>query len=172
MTVLFVRHNIIAMTTLVLHLSKVFQRTISCFQTSVGESVCKGKASFSNRQIFSGFFQFSFQAARFYYKSISAQLRAYPFSLPCTLQGKILGAAPQHLKTTYTLLPSFHCLMSFPLESGCKGTHFFRFCKHIAKLFSNFLSDFSVIGCFSSDYKIKKNSACYRDTKRLSEIPP
>ena len=131
MTVLFVRHNIIAMTTLVLHLvclSKVFQRTISCFQTSVGESVCKGKASFSNRQIFSGF-----------------------------------------------LFPCFHHFItsaSFPLESGCKGTHFFRFCKRIAKLFSGFLSGFSVSGCLSSDYRTKKFSVDRRRTRSRPESPP
>ena len=31
-------------------------------------------------------------------------------------------------------------LTSFPLESGCKGTHFFRFCKYHADFFSDFFT--------------------------------
>ena len=69
-------------------LSKVFQRTIFSFVLPFQrESVCKGKAFFRNLQIFSKvFFEKIFQ-------KVFRRRAAYPFSLPCTSQGKILGAA-------------------------------------------------------------------------------
>ena len=70
---------------LVLHLvclSKVFQR--SCF---LFESGCKGKADFSNIQIFSKIFSEKFFSASPLYVNnngnSSRGFRAYPFSLPC-----------------------------------------------------------------------------------------
>ena len=51
------------------------------------ESVCKDKAFFRNLQIFfESFFEKNF-------RRVLRRRAAYPFSLPCTSQGKILGAA-------------------------------------------------------------------------------
>ena len=41
-------------------------------------------------------------------------LRAYPFSLPCSMQGKILGAAPPERHPAYTLSSEFHFFSAFP----------------------------------------------------------
>lgn len=43
-------------------------------------------------------------------------------------------------------------LTSFPLESGCKGTHFFRFCKYHADFFSDFFHTLVKIPCKTERY--------------------
>ena len=43
-------------------------------------------------------------------------------------------------------------LTSFPLESGCKGTHFFRFCKYHAHFFSDFFHTSVKIRCKTERY--------------------
>ena len=43
-------------------------------------------------------------------------------------------------------------LTSFPLESGCKGTHFFRFCKYHAHFFSDFFHTLVKIRCKTARY--------------------
>ena len=43
-------------------------------------------------------------------------------------------------------------LTSFPLESGCKGTHFFRFCKYHAHFFSEFFHTLVKIRCKTIRY--------------------
>ena len=43
-------------------------------------------------------------------------------------------------------------LTSFPLESGCKGTHFFRFCKYHAHFFSDFFHTLVKIPCKTGRY--------------------
>ena len=43
-------------------------------------------------------------------------------------------------------------LTSFPLESGCKGTHFFRFCKYHADFFSDFFHNLVKIRCKTVRY--------------------
>ena len=45
-------------------------------------------------------------------------------------------------------------LTSFPLESGCKGTHFFRFCKYHAHFFSDFFHTLVKIPCKTRRYAI------------------
>ncbi len=47
------------------------------------------------------------------------------------LQGKILGQSETH----YPIRSSCHRLTTFPLESGCKGTHFFHSCNTFGKFF-------------------------------------
>ena len=49
-----------------------------------------------------------------------------------SLQGKILGCSAFESLPLFTSLSSSAAL---PLESGCKGTHFFRFCNFYAILF-------------------------------------
>ncbi|WP_333558835.1 hypothetical protein, partial [Phocaeicola plebeius] len=56
-----------------------------------GESVCKVKAFFRNLQIFSKVFLKKF--FRRFSEGVRLILSRSPFSLPCTSQGKILGAA-------------------------------------------------------------------------------
>ena len=43
-------------------------------------------------------------------------------------------------------------LTSFPLESGCKSTHFFRFCKYHAHFFSEFFHTLVKIPCKTRRY--------------------
>ena len=43
-------------------------------------------------------------------------------------------------------------LTSFPLESGCKGTHFFRFCKYHTDFFSDFFHTLVKIPCKTEYY--------------------
>ncbi len=43
-------------------------------------------------------------------------------------------------------------LTSFPLESGCKSTHFFRFCKYHAHFFSDFFHTLVKIPCKTRRY--------------------
>ena len=43
-------------------------------------------------------------------------------------------------------------LTSFPLESGCKSTHFFRFCKYHADFFLNFFHTLVKIPCKTRRY--------------------
>ena len=70
-------------------LSKVFQRTVFSFVLPFQrESVCKGKAFFF---VTSKFFRSFFSKKIF--RKVFRRRAAYPFSLPCTSQGKILGAA-------------------------------------------------------------------------------
>ena len=45
-------------------------------------------------------------------------------------------------------------LTSFPLESGCKGTHFFRFCKYHADFFSDFFHNLVKIRCKTVRYEM------------------
>ena len=102
-------------------LSKVFQRTVFSFVLPFQrESVCKGKAFFRNLQIFSKvFFEKNF-------RKVFRRRAAYPFSLPCTSQGKILGAAVSTISRSLSS-SSLSYSAALPLESGCKGTDFFRF---------------------------------------------
>ena len=117
-------------------LSKVFQRTIFSFKLPFQrESVCKGKTFFCNLQIFSKvFFEKIFQ-------KVSRRRAAYPFSLPCTSQGKILGAAVSTLSRSLSSA-SLSSSAALPLESGCKGTDFFRFRNFYTILFCNIFSGF------------------------------
>ena len=149
LTVLSVLY-IIYKTFLVLHLvclSKVFQRTISFrfYFRFVVESVCKVKRFILNRQIFSKFFfKKVFQAVRMTRLTLSRSLTLCKVRYSVQLAG-----------VTPTLALCFSMslfLTSFPLESGCKGTHFFRFCKYHADFFSDF---------FHTLVKIRCKTACY-----------
>ena len=102
-------------------LSKVFQRTVFSFVPPFQrESVCKGKTFFRNLQIFSKFF---FEKK---FWKVFRRRAAYPFSLPCTSQGKILGATVSTISRSLSSA-SLSSSAALPLESGCKGTDFFRF---------------------------------------------
>ena len=99
------------------------------------ESVCKGKAFFRNLQIFSKvflkkFFRRSSEGVRL---TLSRSL-AHP-------QGKILGAAVSTLLRSLSSA-SLSSSAALPLESGCKGTDFFRFCNFYTILFCKVFSEF------------------------------
>ena len=107
---------------LVLHFSlfvyiKSFKELSSFLLPFHRKSVCKGKANFSIRQTFSKIFlkKFSIRTAE-----------AISRSLVC-LQDKILFTVPAVLRMS--------SLLAFSLESGCKGTHFFRFRKDMREFF-------------------------------------
>ena len=102
-------------------LSKVFQRTIFSFKLPFQrESVCKGKAFFRNLQIFSKvFFEKIFGRFSEGVRLILSRSLAHP-------QGKILGAAVSTLSRSLSSA-SLSSSAALPLESGCKGTDFFRF---------------------------------------------
>ena len=97
------------------------------------ESVCKGKAFFRNLQIFSKFF------FRKNFRKVFRRRAAYPFSLPCTSQGKILGAAVSTLSRSLSSA-SLSSSAALPLESGCKGTDFFLSCNFYTILFCRIFS--------------------------------
>ena len=149
LTVLSVLY-IIYKTFLVLHLvclSKVFQRTISFrfYFRFVAENVCKVKRFILNRQIFSKFFfKKVFQAVRMTRLTLSRSLTLCKVRYSVQLAG-----------VTPTLALCFSMslfLTSFPLESGCKGTHFFRFCKYHADFFSDFFHTLVKIPCKTERY--------------------
>ena len=107
---------------LVLHFSlfvyiKSFKELSSFLLPFYRKSVCKGKEDFSIRQTFSKFF-----SKKFFIRTAEAISR----SLVC-LQDKILFTVPAVLRMS--------SLLAFSLESGCKGTHFFRFRKHMRGFF-------------------------------------
>ena len=56
-------------------------------------------------------------------------------------------------------------LTSFPLESGCKGTHFFRFCKYHAHFFSDFFHTLVKIRCKTIRYAMHFFSISNPDTE-------
>ena len=117
-------------------LSKVFQRTIFSFVLPFQrESVCKGKAFFRNLQIFSKVF------FRKNFRKVLRRRAAYPFSLPCTSQGKILGAAVSTISRSLSSA-SLSSSAALPLESGCKGTDFFRFRNFYTILFCRIFSGY------------------------------
>ena len=102
-------------------LSKVFQRTVFSFKLPFQrESVCKGKAFFHNLQIFSKvFFEKIFGRFSEGVRLILSRSLAHP-------QGKILGAAVSTISRSLSSA-SLSSSAALPLESGCKGTDFFRF---------------------------------------------
>ena len=86
------------------------------------ENGCKGKSYFRNHQIFQKvFFRKIFQR-----QSEARPLRAYPFSLPCSMQGKILGAAPPARHPAYTLSSEFHFFSAFPSRKRLQRYRLFR----------------------------------------------
>ena len=117
-------------------LSKVFQRTIFSFMLPFQrESVCKGKAFFRNLQIFSKvFFEKIFGRFSEGVRLILSRSLAHP-------QGKILGAAIGTLSRSLSS-SSLSSSAALPLESGCKGTDFFRFRNFYTILFCRNFSGF------------------------------
>ena len=112
----------------------------------------------SNRQIFS----------KFFFKKVFQAVRMTRLTLSRSLTLCKVRYSVQRTGVTPTLALCFSMslfLTSFPLESGCKGTHFFRFCKYHAHFFSDFFHTLVKIRCktiryamhffnFKSGYKI------------------
>ena len=117
-------------------LSKVFQRTVFSFVLPFQrESVCKGKAFFRNLQIFSKvFFEKIFGRFSEGVRLILSRSLAHP-------QGKILGAAISTLSRSLSSA-SLSSSAALPLESGCKGTDFFRFRNFYTILFCRIFSGY------------------------------
>ena len=116
-------------------LSKVFQRTIFSFVPPFQrESVCKGKAFFRNLQIFFRKFFSKKNSGRFSegVQLILSRSLAHP-------QGKILGAAVSTISRSLSSA-SLSSSAALPLESGCKGTDFFRFRNFYTILFCRIFS--------------------------------
>ena len=117
-------------------LSKVFQRTVFSFVLPFQrESVCKGKAFFRNLQIFSKFFsKKNFGRFSEGVRLVLSRSLAHP-------QGKILGAAISTLSRSLSS-SSLSSSAALPLESGCKGTDFFRFRNFYTILFCRIFSGY------------------------------
>ena len=119
-------------------LSKVFQRTVFSFVLPFQrESVCKGKTFFRNLQIFSKFFsKKNFGRFSEGVRLVLSRSLAHP-------QGKILGAAISTLSRSLSS-SSLSSSAALPLESGCKGTDFFRFRNFYHTLFFKVFSGFYI----------------------------
>ena len=116
-------------------LSKVFQRTVFSFVLPFQrESVCKGKAFFRNLQIFSKFFRKNFGRFSEGVRLVLSRSLAHP-------QGKILGAAISTISRSLSSA-SLSSSAALPLESGCKGTDFFRFRNFYTILFCRIFSGY------------------------------
>ena len=110
-------------------LSKVFQRTIFSFVLPFQrESVCKGKAFFRNLQIFS----------KVFLKKIFRRRAACPFSLPCTQQGKILGAAISTISRSLKLHSVCHLQRLSLSKAVAKVRTFFIHATFTAHFFAKF----------------------------------
>ena len=107
---------------LVLHfflvcLYKVFQRTLFfCRFRFIGKAFAKIRRFFQSTNFFRSFFRKNFIRTA---EAISRSL--------VRLQDKILFTVPAGLRMS--------SLLAFSLESGCKGTHFFRFRKDMREFF-------------------------------------
>lgn len=117
-------------------LSKVFQRTVFSFVLPFQrESVCKGKTFFRNLQIFSKvFFEKIFGRFSEGVRLVLSRSLAHP-------QGKILGAAISTISRSLSSA-SLSSSAALPLESGCKGTDFFRFRNFYTILFCRIFSGY------------------------------
>ena len=116
-------------------LSKVFQRTVFLLGSRFsGKAFAKVRRFFVTSKFFRKFFEKKFQ-------KVLRRRAAYPFSLPCTSQGKILGAAVSTISRSLSSA-SLSSSAALPLESGCKGTDFFRFRNFYGTLFCRIFSGF------------------------------
>ena len=117
-------------------LSKVFQRTVFSFVLPFQrESVCKGKTFFRNLQIFSKVFLKKF------FRRFSEGVRLVLSRSLAHPQGKILGPAISTLSRSLSS-SSLSSSAALPLESGCKGTDFFRFRNFYTILFCRIFSGY------------------------------
>ena len=139
-------------------LSKVFQRTIFSFVLPFQrESVCKGKAFFRNLQIFSKvFFEKIFGRFSEGVRLILSRSLAHP-------QGKILGAAIGTLSRSLSS-SSLSSSAALPLESGCKGTDFFRSCNFYRTLFCKVFAGSCLtrwfILCYGAYFLLSRENGC------------
>ena len=117
-------------------LSKVFQRTVFSFVLPFQREIaCKGKVFFRNLQIFSKvFFEKIFGRFSEGVRLILSRSLAHP-------QGKILGAAVSTISRSLSSA-SLSSSAALPLESGCKGTDFFRFRNFYTILFCRIFSGY------------------------------
>ena len=104
----------------------------------------KGKPNFHNHQIFRKvFFRKIFQRR----SEANPVLRPFPFSLPCSMQGKILGEPIVKGHRAYTLSSEFHFFSAFPSRKRLQRYRLFRnlqafletFLKHFLELIHKYL---------------------------------
>ena len=128
-------------------LSKVFQRTIFLSGSRFsGKAFAKVRRFFVTSKFFSKvFFEKIFGRFSEGVRLTLSRSLAHP-------QGKILGAA---VSTIFRSLSSSSLSSSaaLPLESGCKGTDFFRFRNFYTILFFNIFSDSCITRWFTLCYK-------------------
>ena len=128
-------------------LSKVFQRTIFSFVLPFQrESVCKGKAFFRNLQIFSKVFLKKF------FRRFQEGVRLI---LSRSLAHRKVRYSVQHpaLSSIAPALLSLSSSAALPLESGCKGTHFFHSRNFYRTLFCKVFSGSCLTRWFTLCYK-------------------
>ena len=127
-------------------LSKVFQRTVFLSGSRFsGKAFAKVRCFFVTSKFFRKFFWKNF-------RKVLRRRAAYPFSLPCTSQGKILGAAVSTISRSLSSA-SLSSSAALPLESGCKGTDFFRFRNFYTILFCRIFSGYCLTRWFTLCYK-------------------
>ena len=116
-------------------LSKVFQRTIFLSSSRFsGKAFAKVRRFFVTSKFFRKFFEKIFRRSSEGVRLTLSRSLAHP-------QGKILGAAISTLLLSLSS-SSLSSSAALPLESGCKGTHFFRFCNFYHTLFCKVFSEF------------------------------
>ena len=124
-------------------LSKVFQRTISfSWLPLVVESVCKVRSFFRNRQTFSKVF---FKKFFWRWKLTSSGCRSRSLN---AVKVRYLDRR----RTAASCSFSFQIVISstsFPLESGCKITHFFASSKFYPHFFFKIFARKFINGCVS-----------------------
>ena len=114
---------------------KSFKELFFSWLPFVVESVCKVRSFFRNRQTFSKVF---FQKVFFWRRKLN----------PSGCRSRSLNAVKvrylDRRRTAASCSVSFQIVISstsFPLESGCKITHFFAFSNFYPHFFSNFLQE-------------------------------
>ena len=116
-------------------LSKVFQRTISfSWLPFVVESVCKVRSFFRNHQTFS----------KVFFKKFFWRRKLNPSGCRSRSLNAVKVRYLDRRRTAASCSVSFQIVISstsFPLESGCKITHFFAFSNFYPHFFSKFLQE-------------------------------
>ena len=127
-------------------LSKVFQRTIflSCSRFS-GKAFAKVRRFFVTSKFFREFFWKIFGRFSEGVRLTLSRSLAHP-------QGKILGAAVSTVSRSLSS-SSLSSSAALPLESGCKGTDFFRFRNFYSRLFCRIFSGSCLTRWFTLCYK-------------------
>ena len=96
------------------------------------ENGCKGKSYFVTTKFSESFFRKIFSGGP---KRAPPGL---PFLAPCSMQGKILGAAPPERHPAYTLSSEFHFFSAFPSRKRLQRYRLFRNLQAFLETFETF----------------------------------